>query len=371
MALVPYTRPSITQTECDFVADAVANGWGDRCYDYIGRFEREFAEYVGTDYAVATSSCTGALTLCLASIDLKPRDEVIIADTNWVATAAPIIHLGATPVLVDILPDTWCLDPNEVRAAITSRTKAIIATHLYGNLANISALKVIAEEFGLILIEDAAEAIGSRWGDEHAGSRSHFGVFSFHGTKTLTTGEGGCLVTNDARLFERVQTLSNHGRSHTQVKQFWPDQIGYKFKMSNIQAALGCAQLGRIEELVSRKRQILEIYKKAFKNIDAISMNPEPAGTTNGAWMPTVVFDESSGVTREKLQTAFKSADIDARVFFWPLSSLPPFSSISARNAMSISARAINLPSFHDMTESQIELVTTVIFDVNDGKFNA
>lgn len=371
MVRIPYTRPSITQIECDYVADAVATGWGDSCYDYIVRFEREFADYVGTRYAVATSSCTGALELGLAAIGIGRNDEVILADINWVATVAPIVHLGATPVFVDILPDTWCIDPIEVRAAITAKTKAIIATHLYGNLADIPALKALADEFGLILIEDAAEAIGSRWGSEHAGSRGHFGVFSFHGTKTLTTGEGGCLVTNDPLLYEQAFTLSNHGRSRTQVKQFWPDQIGYKFKMSNIQAALGCAQLTRIDELVSRKREILATYKNAFQDIDSIAMNPEPLGTTNGAWMPTVVFDESSGITREILQAAFKSFDIDARVFFWPLSSLSTFSSINAQNSMSISARAINLPSYHDMTDQDFSLVTKVISGVSRGEFNA
>ena len=367
MAHIPYTRPSITQIERDYVADAVATGWGDNCYAYIAQFEREFADYVGTSYSVATSSCTGALTLCLAAIDISPNDEVILADINWVATVAPIVHLGATPVFVDILPDTWCIDPDEVRAAITPNTKAIIATHLYGNLADVSALKALADEFGLILIEDAAEAIGSRWGAEHAGSRGHFGVFSFHGSKTITTGEGGCLVTNDPHLHERVLTLSNHGRSVTQVKQFWPDEIGYKFKMSNIQAALGCAQLTRIDELVSRKREILTRYKRAFQGIDSISMNPEPIGTTNGAWMPTVVFDESSGITREKLQAAFKAFDIDARVFFWPLSGLSTFSRISAQHSMSVSSRAINLPSYHDMTDKDFSLVTEVIFGLTRG----
>lgn len=371
MAQIPYTKPSITQIECDFVADAVATGWGDNCYRYIERFESEFANYIGTKYAVATSSCTGALTLCLAAINLIPGDEVILADTNWVATVAPIVHLGATPVFVDILSDSWCIDPNEVRAVISPRTKAIIATHLYGNLADISTLKSVAEEFDLILIEDAAEAIGSRWGGNHAGSIGHFGVFSFHGSKTLTTGEGGCLVTNDPRLHERVQTLSNHGRSKTQTKQFWPDEIGYKFKMSNMQAALGCAQLSRIEELVSRKREILKKYKKAFRNFGILSMNPEPIGTTNGAWMPTVVFEESSGITREKLQSAFNAADIDARIFFWPISSLPPFSGNSARNAKSISSRAINLPSFHDMTDKDIDLVSQVIFDIASAELHA
>ena len=361
MARIPYTRPSITQVERDYVADAVATGWGEHCYDYIQRFESEFAQYVGTKYAITTSSCTGALTLGISALGIKAGDEVILADTNWVATVAPIVQLGAIPVFVDILPDTWCIDPMAARAAVTNRTKAIIATHLYGNLANLQALQKIADEFGLDLIEDSAEAIGSRWGSEHAGSRGRFGVFSFHGTKTITTGEGGCLVTNDANLYERALTLSNHGRSNNEARQFWPHEIGYKFKMSNIQAALGCAQLSRVNDLVDRKRAILGTYINAFREFDSITLNPEPPGTTNGAWMPTIVFDDASGVTRETLQQAFKAVDIDARVFFWPLSSLPMFTQVSNLNSYAIARRAINLPSFHEMAYSEIYSVVEVV----------
>ena len=371
MARIPYTRPSITQVERDYVADAVATGWGEHCYDYIHRFESEFAQYVGTKHAIATSSCTGALTLGLAALGIKDGDEIILADTNWVATVAPIVQLGAIPVFVDILPDTWCIDPMAARAAVTNRTRAIVATHLYGNLADLQALQTIADEFDLDLIEDSAEAIGSRWGTEHAGSRGRFGVFSFHGTKTITTGEGGCLVTNDAHLYERALTLSNHGRSNTQARQFWPQEIGYKFKMSNIQAALGCAQLSRIDELVNRKRQILTAYKSAFQKFDAITLNPEPPGTTNGAWMPTVVFDKSCGVTRETLQQAFKTADIDARVFFWPLSSLPMFVQIFNPTCYAIAERAINLPSFHEMSDEAHSQIVQVVVDVVNAASDA
>ncbi|MBY5559825.1 DegT/DnrJ/EryC1/StrS family aminotransferase [Rhizobium leguminosarum] len=357
-----YTKPSITELETQYAADAAANGWGARCYDYIIRFELDFAAYLGSTHAIATSSCTGAMHMGLAALGVEAGDEVILADTNWVATVAPIVHLGATPVLVDVLPDTWCIDPLGVERAITPRTKAIIATHIYGNLCDMDALMDMSQRTGIPVIEDAAEAIGSVWHGRHAGSIGAFGTFSFHGTKTLTTGEGGMFATSDPALYERVLTLSNHGRARGQTKQFWPDDIGFKYKMSNIQAAIGCAQLERIEELVTRKREILASYMVRLSALNGISMNPEYTGTLNGAWMPTAVFHPAAGVSREMLQAAFNAADIDARVFFHPLSSLSMFEDRPQNvNAWSIPERAINLPSYHDMSEADIDRVADVL----------
>jgi perosamine synthetase len=348
---IPYTKPSITDLEIRYATDAVTNGWGERSYEYIGRFEDAFRAHLGVKHAIATSSCTGALHMGLAALGIGPGDEVILADTNWIATAAPIVHLGATPVFVDILPDTWCIDPALAEAAITRRTKAIIAVHIYGNLCDMDRLLAIGERHGIPVVEDAAEAIGSVWHGRRAGSMGRFGAFSFHGTKTLTTGEGGMFVTNDDALYEHVLTLSNHGRARGQTKQFWADMVGFKYKMSNVQAAIGCAQLERVEELVARKREIMQAYRDAFAGIPAISMNPEPPGTVNGSWMPTVVFDASMGVTRERLLEAFRAENIDARVFFWPLSGLPVFGGRPTNPLADDTARrAINLPSFHEMT---------------------
>jgi perosamine synthetase len=366
---IPYTKPSITDLEIRYAADAAANGWGDNCYAYINRFEELFKQYLGVQYAIATSSCTGALHMGMAALGIGPGDEVIMADTNWIATASPIIHLGALPVFVDIKPDTWCLDPNKVEASITPRTKAIVAVHLYGNLCEMDSLIAIGQKHNIPIIEDAAEAIGSVWHGKRAGSMGKFGAFSFHGTKTLTTGEGGMFVTNDEKFFEQVLTLSNHGRARSQVKQFWPDVVGFKYKMSNIQAAIGCAQMARVDELILKKREIFAFYREKLQNLGGVQMNPEPFGIVNGAWMPTIVFDPETGVTREKLQVAFAAENVDARVFFWPLSSLPTFEAVhNNRNAFDIPTRAINLPSFHEITNYEQSLVVDVIEKVYFGK---
>ncbi|HHI71837.1 MAG TPA: DegT/DnrJ/EryC1/StrS family aminotransferase [Rhodobacteraceae bacterium] len=362
---IAYTKPSITELEVEYATDAARNGWGPRCYEYIGKFEEAFANHLEVKYAIATSSCTGAIHMGLSALGVGPGDEVILADTNWSATVAPVVHLGATPVFVDILPDSWCIDPARAEAAITPKTKAIIAVHLYGNLADMDALLEIGARHNIPVIEDAAEAIGSTFQGKRAGSMGAFGTFSFHGTKTLTTGEGGMFVTNDTALYEHVLTLSNHGRSKTQTKQFWPDMIGFKYKMSNIQAAIGCAQLERIDALIARKREIMSYYRQALSDFTGVTLNPEHEGTTIGAWMPNAVFDKDTGVTREMLCEAFEKEKIDARVFFYPLSSTPAFEerpeNVVARD---IASRSVNLPSFHDMCEEDQMRVVEVITDI-------
>lgn len=364
---IHYTKPSITEREIAYATDAAANGWGAQCYAYIQKFEDGFKRHLGVKHAIATSSCTGALHMGLAALGIGPGDEVILADTNWIASAAPITYLGAKPVFVDILPDSWCIDPQQAEAAITPRTKAIIAVHLYGNLADMDRLLALGERYGLPVIEDAAEAIGSVYQGRRAGSIGRFGAFSFHGTKTLTTGEGGLFVTNDDGLFERVLTLSNHGRARGQTKQFWPDMVGFKYKMSNIQAAIGCAQVERIDDLIGRKRAIFARYHAALASRPGVSLNPEPPGTQIGAWMPTLVFDKSTGITRERLQERFEAANVDARVFFYPLSGLPMFDPVpNNRVAYDLPGRAINLPSYHDMTDGDLDRVLDVVTTLLD-----
>jgi perosamine synthetase len=361
-ARIYYTKPSITALEVHYATDAAANGWGEHCYDYLDRFETAFKAHLGVKYAIATSSCTGALHMGLAAFGIGRGDEVIMADTNWVATASPIVHLGAKPVFVDIRPDSWCLDPNQVERAITPRTKAIIAVHLYGNLCDMGRLLSIGATHGIPVIEDAAEAIGSVYYGKCAGSLGKFGTFSFHGTKTVTTGEGGMFVTNAPDLYERVLTLSNHGRARGQTRQFWPEMIGFKYKMADIQAAIGCAQMERIDELISRKREIMAYYRDRLTATPGVSMNPEPEGTINGAWMPTVVFARETGVTRDGLLKLFGDEGIDARVFFYPLSSLPMFGKSRANPvAWDLPNRAINLPSYHDLTSDELDRVVDVI----------
>ena len=350
LSRIYYTKPSITELEVGYATDAARNGWGERCYEYIERFERLFREHLGIKHSIATSSATGALHLGMTAMGIGSGDEVILGDINWIASAAPIIHLGAKPILVDVSPESWCLDPNAVEAAITPRTKAILAVHLYGNVCDLDALLDIGKRHDIPVIEDAAEGIGSSWQGRRVGTIGAFGAFSFHGTKTVTTGEGGIFVTNDDELYERVYTLSNHGRARGETRQFWASAVGYKYKMSNLQAAIGCGQLERVAELIERKREIFHYYQAALSKLP-VRMNPEAAGTTNGYWMPTLVAETPDSFDRERLLASFRAQNIDGRVFFWPLSMLKLFE-CNNHNPVShdLYQRAINLPSYHDMT---------------------
>lgn len=361
---ISYTKPSITDLEVRYATDAARNGWGERCYEYIARFEKEFCKFLGIKHAIATSSCTGALHLGLAALGIGPGDEVILADANWIASVAPITYLGATPVLVDILPDTWCIDPVHVEQAITPKTKAIIAVHLYGNLCEMDALLEIGRRYGIAVIEDAAEAIGSTFDQKNAGSMGRFGTFSFHGTKTMTTGEGGMFVTNDDQLFETVFTLSNHGRARGQTKQFWPDKIGFKYKMSNIEAAIGCAQLERVDELVAEKLRIYETYKRLLSSAN-VRLNPASDELTSpGYWMVNAVFDQNCMDVhkRDKLIATLAAINADARVFFWPLTQTGHFERRHLTPiSYDISARSLNLPSAFGITEPMCETVCDIV----------
>jgi len=364
MEKIHYTKPSITDLEVQYATDAAKNGWGEKCYDYIYKFENLFKEHLNIRYTMATSSCTGAMHIGLSALGISYDDEVILADINWIASAAPITYLGAKPVFVDILADTWCIDPSKIEAAITPKTKAIIAVHLYGNLCNMDEIMAIAKKYNLYVIEDAAEAIGSIYKGKRAGTIGNFGVFSFHGTKTITTGEGGMFVTNNESLYEKANILNSHGRNPKNPKQFWAETIGFKYKISNIQAAIGCAQVERIEELINKKREIFFEYHKQLSQIYGVTMNPIPKerDTQYGYWMPTLILDEKFKCNREELLDIFKQNNIDGRVFFYPLSNLPMFEEkLENQVSYSIFERGINLPSYHEIkSDNLIQIISTI-----------
>jgi perosamine synthetase len=270
------------------------------------------------------------------------------------------VYLGAKPVLVDVLPGTWCMDPDKAEKAVTRRTRAMIPVHVYGNMAEMARLLDLARRKRLAVVEDAAEALGSELGGRKAGSLGDAGVFSFHGTKTLSTGEGGMLVTSDPDLHKRVSVLANHGRNPAEKRMYFPHEVGFKYKMSNLQAAMGCAQLERVEELVEKKRRIFSWYRERMRGLPCV-LNPEPSGVKNSFWLPTVVFDKGSGVDRDGLIGHMKKNGIDGRPFFYPLSSLPMFKRRGNSVAHDVSRRGMNLPSFHAMDRGHVERVARAI----------
>lgn len=370
MRRILNAKPSITQREIDYVTDAATTGWGVDCYNYLQRFTDQAKGYFGSDLAWPTSSCHGALHMVLMALGVGPGDEVIVPDATWVGSVFPISWLGAKPVFVDVLPGTWCIDPACVERAITERTKAVIAVHLYGNLCEMDELVGLCKARGVALIEDAAEAIGSEYKGRKAGSIADFGVFSFHGTKTLTTGEGGLILSNRPDLAETITTIDSQGR-RPGAKHFWVDEIGLKYKLSNIQAALGLAQIERADELVARKREVFLAYREAFAAWDDITLNPEPAGTVNGYWMPTVVLGPSYRPTVEKRNAWIGrciARGVEARPFFYPVSGLPMYTDVPGnRVSRDLSASGVNLPSSHALTAADIQIVVATLAEAIHG----
>lgn len=346
MEQIPVAGPWITQKEIAYVTDAVTNAWYAGANMYHARFERAFAEYTGRRYAMALPSCTSALHLSLLSLGLQPGDEVIVPDVTWIASCAPVNYVGATPVFADIDTRSWCLDAVSFEQCITPRTRAVIVVDLYGSMPDWDAILDIATRRGVAVIEDAAEAVGSEYKGRKAGSFGATSTFSFHGSKTLTTGEGGMLLTDDQAIYDRCQFLRDHGRRPGD-KMFWNREVAHKYKMSSMQAALGLAQLERIEELVSRKRELFGWYKQslgetALGREGLVTLNPEAANVKNTYWMVTALVDERLGVTKEELMNSMAEKRVDCRPFFHPLSSIPAY----RESAQAARARGANVNSY-------------------------
>lgn len=371
---IAVSGPWITPREIEYVTDAVTNAWYGDANIYHERFEKAFAEYIGTRYAVALPSCTSAIHLALAARSIGLGDEVIVPELTWIASSAPITYVGATPAFADVDATTWCLTPQTVEACITERTKAILPVDLYGSMPDMSGLRELAAKHGLFLLEDAAEAFGSELQGRKAGSWGDCGVFSFHGSKTLTTGEGGMLVTDDEALYRRVLFLRDHGRIPGDV-MFYNTEVAYKYKMSSMQAALGLAQTERAEELVAYKRCIFAWYAERLADLPGVTLNAEPAGTRNSYWMVTALVDPRYGLKKDCLLEQMKAAGVDCRPFFHPLSSLPAYSHLlsaqEARNrnriSYGLSPYGINLPSGFNMNEERVETVCTAFTEILTG----
>jgi perosamine synthetase len=248
-------------------------------------------------HAISLPSCTSAIHLSLAALQIGPGDEVVVPDVTWIASAAPITYVGAVPVFADIDPFTWCLDPHSFAACITPRTRAVIPVDLYGGMPDMEAINRIAGDRGIAVIEDAAQAIGSGYRGRRAGAFGDAGVFSFHGSKTLTTGEGGMMVTDRDDLYERARVLSDHGRPPGD-RIFMNSEVAFKYKMSSTQAALGLAQLERIDELIARKRQIFHWYRDELMDLAGVTLNREPNGSVNSYWMVTIILDTALGLDK-------------------------------------------------------------------------
>ena len=351
--------PSITDHEIETVMDAMKNGWyGENKYWYVENFETEFARYHNRKHALMTPNCTSAIHLTLQALGIGPDDEVIVPECTWIASASNITHVGATTVFADVDANTWCMSAKGLEKAISPRTKAVIVVDLYGNMPDMNVLRQIADEHGVALIEDAAGALGSVFRQKKAGSFGIASVFSFHRTKTITTGEGGMLLLDDDALFERCHFLRDHGRSGE--KHYYNAEVAYKYMPCNLLASLGYAQLLRLEELVGEKRHLLQQYRSIFADIPDVYLNPEPPEGRNGAWCTALIVGKSHGLDKEQVIAELAELGFEGRPFFYPLSAMPAYGGETvdkkenAPIAYDLSRRGICLPAAFRTSEAEL-----------------
>lgn len=364
---IPVAAPVIGEREIAYVTDAVRSGWVSSIGPYIERFEAGFAQYIGVKHAISVCNGTAALHLAYHALGIGPGDEVIVPDLTFAATAHAVLQVGARPVLVDVEADTGCLDPVAVERALTPRTKAIVAVHLYGHPADMSALRLIADPRGVLVIEDTAEAHGSMQGGVKTGALGKVGTFSFYGNKIITTGEGGMLTTSDDALAERMRFLKDHGMS--KQRRYFHTELAFNYRMTNLQAALGLAQLEQIDAILEKKRAIRGWYAARLAGLPGVELLGERPGYRNAYWMVSAVFGEEVRVPRDEIGVRLKKAGVDSRPFFVPMSDLPHLAGcrqvgragegcpVSAR----LAARGMNLPSGVGLTAAQIALACDAI----------
>ncbi len=364
---LPVAAPSLGERELRYVTECVLSGWVSSAGSFVTRFEEMFAEFCGTRHAVAVNNGTAALHLALLAAGVGPGDEVIVPAFTFVATANAVAYTGATPVFVDSAPDTWTIDPALAAQAVTPRTKAIIPVHVYGHPADMDPLLELARDHSLAVVEDAAEAHGARYRGRPVGGLGDIGIFSFYGNKIVTTGEGGMCVTDDADVAELLRVLRSHGM--VSPGRYWHEHLGFNYRMTNLQAAVGVAQMERIDEILAAKRAIGAAYARALLDVPGIVLQEEAEWATSVCWLMSVLVDEEVfGLDRDGL-VAELGEDADTRPLFTPLHRQPIYAHEDAPAlpvAERLGATGLSLPSAVDLREDEIQRVADCIASVSE-----
>lgn len=361
---IPIAEPMLGGNELAYVTECIKTNWISSQGTFVRRFESDFAARLGAPHAVAVSNGTVALHLALKAFDIGPGDEVIVPDLTFAATINAVLYAGATPVIVDVDARSWNIDPEAVAAALTPRTRAIIPVHLYGQPADMDAIMALAERHDLIVIEDAAEAAGSSHKGRPCGTIGHAGTFSFFSNKLITTGEGGMVVFGDARAAEHAKILRDHGMDP--AKRYWHNEIGFNYRLTNLQAAIGCAQLEQIDGFLKRKIEIAQAYRARLGQIDGLTLPAEIDGLTNSYWVFSLIADGARfGFTRDQFMAQLAKAGIETRPLFYPLHHMPPYQAYAKGqefpNATRLSRDGFSLPSAVSLGEAEIDYICGVI----------
>lgn len=356
---IPISKPSITEKEISYVTDAVSSTWISSLGKYIDRFEADFATFCNVKYGVSTANGTVALHLALVALGIGKGDEVIIPDLSFIATVNTVLQTGAVPVFADIDPYNLCIDPKAIEKVVTSSTKAILPVHLYGHPADMKAINEIALKYNLVVIEDAAEAHGATINGQKVGSFGSCGCFSFYGNKNITTGEGGIITTNDEALYHKLRYLRDHAMS--KEKRYWHTECGYNYRMTNMQAALGCAQMDRVDELLEQKKKIFKVYESYLSGIPGISLNRTYDWATNAYWLVCLEIENYDEVKRDAFMQCLKESGVDSRPYFYPMSAMPYLEQADTPVTYALSQRGLNLPTYFDLTEDEIKYICDVV----------
>ncbi len=357
--MIPVAEPSIGDEEIKNVLECVRSGWVSSIGSFVKKFEEDFAQFCNVQYATTTSNGTAALHLALAALDIGPGDEVIIPSFTFIATANAVKYVGATPVFVDVEKRTGNIDITKIAPCITSRTKAIIPVHLYGHPCDMDPILALAEKHNLYIIEDCAEALGAEYKGKKVGSFGHINCFSFYGNKIITTGEGGMCTTNDPALFDKMTLLKNHGMRPS--KRYWHEVVGFNYRMTNLQAALGVAQLARCAEFVEKKRENARLYTEKLQGTPGITLPAEEDYAKNVYWMFNIFIQPSLGVDKEELRKRLGEKEIGTRPLFYPMTAMPMYKQDGFPVSAELSSTGISLPSSTTLKEQDIDTIVAAI----------
>lgn len=368
---LPVMEPELSGNELNYVVECIRTNWISSQGPFVGRFENQFARYLGVAHALAVSNGTAALHLALAALGVGVGDEVLLPDLTFAASINAILYVGATPVLVDVRRDTWTLDPEGVERAITPRTRAIMPVHLYGQPCEMAPLIALARAKSLLVIEDAAEALGAEYRGRPVGQFGDAAAYSFYGNKLITTGEGGGVTFRERAVFDRARRLRDHGTDPG--RRYWHEEVGYNYRLTNLQAAVGLAQLERIETFIGRKLELASWYRQRLSRLEGLLLPVERPDTRNIFWLYSVVIESSrAGLDRDELMGRLLLSGIETRPFFHPLHQMPPYRRFAGPGAYPnsewLAANGLSLPSAVTMDEKDVEYVTDEIQRVLAGR---
>ena len=359
--MIPVNEPVVSESSKNYVNDSLNSGWISSAGKYVELFEKNFASFIGAKHATTTSNGTTALHLALESLGIGKGDEVIMPDLTIISCAFAAMYVSAKPVFVDVDPETGNIDPQKIEQSITKRTKAIMVVHLYGHPVDMDPVVEIAKKHKLYIVEDAAEAHGAQYKGRKVGAIGDIGCFSFYGNKIVTTGEGGMVVTNNEELHKKAKLIKD--LAHSEGKRFFHDRVGYNFRMTNIQAALGCGELEHVEEYIEKKRWMAQLYTELLKDIPFLNTPVEKSYAKSVYWMYALLLTKDSPVSRDEFMVKLKEQGVDTRTYFFPLHTQPvltkkyQYDDAQFPVTNDLSARGLYLPSGLAITEDQIEAV--------------